>query len=152
MAQQHKVVLLDDLDGGRADHTVAFSLDGQWYEIDLSTHNIGRLQETLAPFIAHARKTRDGSGARRRVPETRMSHRAPEPIPVPTPPAADIPEPVSPTTDEQPQSVNGATSSTATTARPQVPAALFSSPTEYIASRPAAPPKPQAAGLFSIGS
>ncbi|TMR20990.1 Lsr2 dimerization domain-containing protein, partial [Actinomadura geliboluensis] len=36
MAQKVQVLLVDDLDGGEADETVAFSIDGASYEIDLS--------------------------------------------------------------------------------------------------------------------
>ena len=42
MAQKVQVLLVDDLDGGEADETVAFSLDGVAYEIDLSTNNAAR--------------------------------------------------------------------------------------------------------------
>ena len=36
MAQKVKIILVDDLDGGSADETVRFGLDGVSYEIDLS--------------------------------------------------------------------------------------------------------------------
>lgn len=36
MAQKVEVRLEDDLDGGPAEHTVTFALDGKDYEIDLS--------------------------------------------------------------------------------------------------------------------
>ena len=39
MAQKVEVHLEDDLDGGPADDTVTFALDGKDYEIDLSTAN-----------------------------------------------------------------------------------------------------------------
>ena len=39
MAQKITVTLEDDLDGGPADQTVRFGLDGAEYEIDLSTSN-----------------------------------------------------------------------------------------------------------------
>jgi hypothetical protein len=39
MAQKVQVLLVDDLDGGEATETVAFSLDGTTYEIDLSSDN-----------------------------------------------------------------------------------------------------------------
>ena len=48
MAQLRKVSLIDDLDGSQAQHTVAFSLDGQEYEIDLSAQNTQRLHDALA--------------------------------------------------------------------------------------------------------
>lgn len=152
MAQQHKVVLLDDLDGGPAEHTVAFSLDGQWYEIDLSMQNIGRLHESLAPFIANARKTQVAADARRHVPETRTSRRTSMRTSASRPRVVDITEPASAAApDEQPQSVNGSASSDAAATRSEVPAALFSNPDEHVAPRLTSAPKPQAAGLFSVG-
>ena len=39
MAQKVTVELEDDLDGGPADETVRFGVDGSEYEIDLSTKN-----------------------------------------------------------------------------------------------------------------
>jgi Lsr2 len=62
MAQRVQVILEDDYEGGQADETVAFSLDGAEYEIDLSSKNAARLRDALAPWTAHARKT----GGRRR--------------------------------------------------------------------------------------
>ena len=62
MAQRVQIVLEDDLDGGTADETVAFSLDGAEYEIDLSSTNANGLREALAPWLGHARKV----GGRRR--------------------------------------------------------------------------------------
>ena len=44
--------LTDDLDGGDADRTVTFSLDGVFYDIDLSERNAERLRAALAPFMA----------------------------------------------------------------------------------------------------
>src|SRR5919199_5694831 len=46
----HKLV--DDLDGGDADETVKFALDGIQYEIDLSEKNATKLREILAPYVA----------------------------------------------------------------------------------------------------
>jgi Lsr2 len=64
MAQQIAVALEDDLDGGPADQTVRFGLDGAEYEIDLSTRNATAFREKLAPFIERARKSRRGPGSR----------------------------------------------------------------------------------------
>lgn len=57
MAQRVQVILEDDFDGGTAEETVAFALDGAEYEIDLSVNNAAKLREALAPWLAHARKT-----------------------------------------------------------------------------------------------
>ena len=39
MAQKVQVLLVDDLDGGPAEETVSFALDGVTYEIDLNAQN-----------------------------------------------------------------------------------------------------------------
>jgi hypothetical protein len=57
VAQQTILELVDDLDGGRADETVAFALDGVEFVIDLSAANAARLRDTLAEFVGHARRT-----------------------------------------------------------------------------------------------
>jgi hypothetical protein len=56
MAQTVKIILEDDLDGGPAEETVRFGLDGAQYEIDLSEENASRLRDALRPFIAKARR------------------------------------------------------------------------------------------------
>lgn len=58
MATKTIVLLIDDFDGGEADHSVTFSLDGVAYEIDLSHANIDRLAQALQPFMDKARKTK----------------------------------------------------------------------------------------------
>lgn len=57
MARTTLVVLEDDLDGGKADETVTFSLDGIDYEIDLSNKNAAKLRGQLAKFVEAARRT-----------------------------------------------------------------------------------------------
>ena len=57
MAQKVTVQLVDDVDGSTADSTVEFALDGASYQIDLSEDNAAKLRDSLAPFVAHARKT-----------------------------------------------------------------------------------------------
>ena len=64
MAQRVQIILEDDYDGGEADETVSFSLDGAEYEIDLSSANAEKLRDELAVWIGHARKT---GGRRRRT-------------------------------------------------------------------------------------
>ncbi len=64
MAQKVTVTLVDDLDGGTAEETVEFGVDGVAYEIDLSSDNAVHLRDALAGYVAHARKA--GSGQRRR--------------------------------------------------------------------------------------
>ena len=64
---QNQVVLVDDIDGGEAEESVSFGLDGVAYEIDLSEGNAEALREALAPWVGHARRVagRSRSGARR---------------------------------------------------------------------------------------
>lgn len=56
MAQKVQVVLIDDIDGGHADETVTFALDGVTYEIDLSTEHATQLRDAFATWVGHARK------------------------------------------------------------------------------------------------
>jgi hypothetical protein len=56
MAQKVTIVLVDDIDGGKADETVVFGLDGRTYELDLSTKNAAKLRDLLSPYVASARK------------------------------------------------------------------------------------------------
>ncbi|MFC4057287.1 Lsr2 family protein [Planomonospora corallina] len=64
MAKQIQEILIDDLDGGEANETVSFAIDGTSYEIDLSDVNAKKLRDSLAPFMASARRA--GASAPRR--------------------------------------------------------------------------------------
>ncbi|THA57706.1 Lsr2 family protein [Streptomyces sp. A0958] len=57
MAQKVQVLLVDDLDGGEADETVTFALDGKTYEIDLTTSNADKLRSLLEPYAKNGRRT-----------------------------------------------------------------------------------------------
>ncbi|MCP9206971.1 histone-like nucleoid-structuring protein Lsr2 [Streptomyces cucumeris] len=57
MAQKVQVLLVDDLDGGEADETVTFALDGKSYEIDLTTTNADKLRDALEPYTKSGRRT-----------------------------------------------------------------------------------------------
>jgi Lsr2 len=65
MAQKVTVVLEDDLDGGPADETVWFAIDGTAYEIDLSKRHAKALRSKLESFVSHARKAARGPRRRR---------------------------------------------------------------------------------------
>jgi hypothetical protein len=71
MARQTIVQLIDDLDNGKADETVSFALDGAQYEIDLSAKNAAKMRDTLANYVANARRAgrvsapRNGGSGRR---------------------------------------------------------------------------------------
>jgi len=62
MAQKIQVLLVDDLDGGQADETVSFAIDGATYEIDLSSGNAAKLRDTLAGYVGHARRVSRSGG------------------------------------------------------------------------------------------
>ena len=66
MAQKHIVQLIDDLDGGPAAETVSFALDGSTYEIDLSEQNAATLRDSLATYVANARRSARPVGVPRR--------------------------------------------------------------------------------------
>jgi nucleoid-associated protein Lsr2 len=67
MAQKVQVILVDDIDGGSAEETVSFSLDGVSYEIDLSADNAAQLRDSFAPYVGPARRVggRAATGRRR---------------------------------------------------------------------------------------
>ncbi len=72
MAKRTQVLLVDDLDGGDADETVSFSVDGVSYEIDLSTKNAASLRDTFGRYVGAARRvggrarSRSATGSSRR--------------------------------------------------------------------------------------
>ena len=57
MASRTQVILEDDLDGGPADKTMTFALQGTSYEIDLNNKNAQKLIKTLEPYTSAARRT-----------------------------------------------------------------------------------------------
>lgn len=57
VATRTRVVLEDDLDGGPADHTIEFAIDGVTYVMDLSSKHADELHEAFAPWVASARRT-----------------------------------------------------------------------------------------------
>jgi hypothetical protein len=56
MAQKIQTLFIDDIDGGEAEGTVRFGLDGAEYEIDLSTAHDAELRNALGKYVSHARK------------------------------------------------------------------------------------------------
>ena len=56
MAQKVEVRLLDDLDGGPAEETVRFALDGAEYEIDLSSKHALELRKALDGYLSAGRR------------------------------------------------------------------------------------------------
>jgi hypothetical protein len=64
MAQKIQTLFIDDIDGGDAEGTVRFALDGTDYEIDLNNKHTDELHKALDKYIPHARKV----GGTRRAP------------------------------------------------------------------------------------
>ena len=60
MAKQIIHKLVDDLDGGDADETVKFALDGIQYEIDLSEKNAAKLRELFDAYVGAGSKVARG--------------------------------------------------------------------------------------------
>ncbi|WP_434995574.1 histone-like nucleoid-structuring protein Lsr2 [Arthrobacter sp. Ld5] len=56
MAQKVNIILIDDIDGGEADETVRFGLDGVQYEIDLSEAHASELRSALSGYVDKARR------------------------------------------------------------------------------------------------
>ena len=79
MAQITEVRLLDDLDGGEAAESVAFSLDGKSYEIDLSEKHAAALRDAFAPFVSCARRAGGSAVASRQKMSALTSARAGRP-------------------------------------------------------------------------
>ncbi len=65
MAQKTVVTLEDDIDGGTAEETVTFALDGISYEIDLSARNAQALRDAFSAYVGHGRRTSGRGGAPR---------------------------------------------------------------------------------------
>jgi hypothetical protein len=63
VAQKIQTLFIDDIDGGAAEGTVRFALDGTEYEIDLNSKHTDELRSALGKYVSHARKV--GGGARR---------------------------------------------------------------------------------------
>ena len=67
MAKTVIVRLTDDIDGGDAEETLYFSLDGKSYEIDVNAANAARVRAAFEPFIAKGRASGGSTGRPRTV-------------------------------------------------------------------------------------
>jgi Lsr2 len=56
MAQKVMYVLISDLDGGPADETVRFGIEGTSYEIDLSAGDAAALRKAFQQYVKAGRK------------------------------------------------------------------------------------------------
>jgi hypothetical protein len=70
MAQRVQVILEDDLDGGTADETVTFALDGVAYEIDLKSGNAEKLRALFTPYVEKGRRTTKRGASSQRTPRS----------------------------------------------------------------------------------
>jgi hypothetical protein len=75
MAQKVQTLLIDDLDGGDAEATVRFGLDGAEYEIDLNATHAQALRKVLEPYLKAARRA-PGPAARQSARSGRRAARA----------------------------------------------------------------------------
>lgn len=55
MAERTLVELVDDLDGGKAEETIRFAVDGKAFVIDLSKKNAMAMRKALDPYTKAAR-------------------------------------------------------------------------------------------------
>lgn len=113
--------LVDDIDGGAADETVEFALDGATMAIDLSARNADRLRGILAEFVEKGRRVggrikhgKSGALARAKA--------APKSAPEPSRETAPKTAPTSPV-----RAANG-TTSTNGASRPKPPTTTFLEP------------------------
>jgi len=75
MAKTVIVKLTDDIDGGDAEETIHFSLDGKSYEIDVNARNAAQLRATFTPFIEKGRSSSGGGRLERPAPTARRVRR-----------------------------------------------------------------------------
>ncbi len=66
MARKIETVLIDDIDGSRADTTIQFGLNGAEYEIDLNATHAEELRKTVSRYLEVGRKA---NGSARRAPQ-----------------------------------------------------------------------------------
>jgi hypothetical protein len=65
VAQKVVVELVDDIDGGPAESTITFGLDGRSYQVDLNAKNEAKLRKALEPFLKVGRRTTAAAPSRR---------------------------------------------------------------------------------------
>jgi hypothetical protein len=78
MAQRMEVQFIDDIDGGPADTTISFTVDGTSYEIDLSAAHAEEFRAAIEPFITAARKV--GASTRRTAKAARPAGPSPSAV------------------------------------------------------------------------
>lgn len=58
MARQVQIALIDDIDGSEATESIAFSIAGQHFEIDLNDEHAAQFHAALEPYIEAARSSK----------------------------------------------------------------------------------------------
>lgn len=80
MVRKTVVELVDDVNGGKADQTISFALDGVAFEIDLSDENAAQLRKDIAQWADHGRRTggrrQRGTGTEDGAPTSRINESA----------------------------------------------------------------------------
>jgi hypothetical protein len=76
VAKQTITKLIDDMDDTDADETVRFGLDGNQYEIDLSTKNAAKLRQVLQPYVDAGKRVRGAAAPARRRGAPALTDRA----------------------------------------------------------------------------
>ena len=143
MASKTVVELVDDLDGGRAEETVRFALDGTEYEIDLSAKNAAKLRAALATFVGHAKKQ---AAEPRAVADTKATTEATATV-TPGPAHEPRPRPARRTPEPRPAPVHNRAATKAAAqslaAEPARPEPVQQKPAEPKKAEPKPEPKPQ---------
>jgi hypothetical protein len=70
MAKTVIVKLIDDIDGGDADETVHFGIDGRTYEIDLNAANAAKLRSALQLYVEKGRGGASGNARSSRASDS----------------------------------------------------------------------------------
>jgi hypothetical protein len=88
-----KTIYVDDLDGSTDSvKTIQFAVDDVAYSIDLAPHNVDKLRDALAPFIAHGQRLTPGARQRRDKPEKSSPASQPTETPAESAPADPVAE------------------------------------------------------------
>jgi hypothetical protein len=79
-----RVIKFDDLDSkSEADESITYGLEGDFYEVDLSTGNADKLRAALAPFIKVSRPIQPRDAIRRAAATTTNNGNGQTQLPLP---------------------------------------------------------------------
>jgi hypothetical protein len=65
LVRRTQIVLEDDLNGGPAEETLTFGVEGTWYEIDLNSKNADTLRQVLSTYVSAGRRMGQVAGQER---------------------------------------------------------------------------------------